>query len=57
MRMQLLKIVVVLLAAGSGDTRPQNGGYPAENDNIHFELRSDVVSAMKRLFSNEASAT
>ncbi|EGI60417.1 hypothetical protein G5I_11397 [Acromyrmex echinatior] len=25
MRMQLLKIVVVLLAAGSGDTRPQNG--------------------------------
>ncbi|XP_018369476.1 PREDICTED: uncharacterized protein LOC108765311 [Trachymyrmex cornetzi] len=25
MRMQLLKIVVVLLVAGSGDTRPQNG--------------------------------
>ncbi|XP_036139573.1 proteoglycan 4 [Monomorium pharaonis] len=28
MRMQLLKIVVVLLAAGSGDTRPQNGADP-----------------------------
>jgi len=27
MRMQLLKIVLVLLVAGSGDTRPQNGWY------------------------------
>lgn len=26
MRMQILKIVVVLLAAGSGDTRPQKSG-------------------------------
>lgn len=31
MRMQLLKIVVVLLVAGSGDTRPQNGGYSTGN--------------------------
>lgn len=31
MRMQLLKIVVVLLVAGSGDTRPQNGEYSTGN--------------------------